>query len=191
MVTPYEPPLRKAVFLDRDGVLIKSNVVDGMPISVLTLDEMQILPGVPEALRDLHEAGFLLIVATNQPNVASGRQRRETIEMMNLRLRNRLLIDDIKVCYHNDADGCACRKPKPGLLIEAATQWSIDLTASYMIGDRWRDIDAGAAVGCRTILIQRFYREPLHIQPDLSVASLGEAARAILLHTGFPRPGAG
>ena len=173
--------MKRAVFLDRDGVLNQAIVRDGKPYPPGTAGEMEISPEAPAALADLRAAGFLLIVVTNQPDVARGRQSRATVEAMHDRLREVLPLDDFFVCYHDDADHCACRKPLPGLLTEAASRYGIDLTSSYLIGDRWRDIDAGAEAGCRTILIDRAYRErgPLH-PPDASVSSLGAAVRWIL-----------
>ena len=113
---------------------------------------------MPEAVRRLHDAGFLLIGATNQPDVARGTQRREVVEAMNARLLAEMPISAILVCYE-DGDDCARRKPNPGLLLEAAETFEIDLAASYMVGDRWRDVEAGRRAGCRTIFIDLGYRE--------------------------------
>lgn len=177
----------KAVFLDRDGVLNRALVRDSKPYPPASLEELEILPGVPEALVKLKAAGFLLLVVTNQPDVAKGTQSRETVEAMNARLRAELPLDDILVCYHVDADRCACRKPATGLLDQAAAQYSLDLRACYLIGDRWRDIDAGHRAGCRTILIDYGYQErgPEN-EPDARVGSLSEAAAWILTPHGRP-----
>src|SRR5262249_50056044 len=107
-------------------------------------------------------------------------QRRDMVEAFHDRLRHTLPIDDIRVCYHVDADGCQCRKPRPGMLLEAARSWDFDLTRSYMIGDRWRDIDAGRAAGCPTVSVRCDYDERLPERPDAFVASLWEASRLIL-----------
>jgi len=173
---------RPAVFFDRDGVLNRALIRDGKPYSPATLDQFEILPGVTEALRALDEAGFLLIVATNQPDVGRGAQRREVVEAMHQRLRAELPLDDIKVCYEADGAGCACSKPKPGMLLAAAGERGIDLSRSYMIGDRWRDVGAGKAAGCFTIFIDRGYREALIDTPDAVCADLPEAAAVILRH---------
>jgi D-glycero-D-manno-heptose 1,7-bisphosphate phosphatase len=170
----------RAVFLDRDGVLNRSIVRDGMPHAPVGLDEFELLPGVIDAARVLRGAGYLLIVVTNQPDVGAGRQRRATVEQMNAELRSQVPIDDIKVCYHVDADMCECRKPKPGMLIEAARQWNIDLPASFMVGDRWRDVEAGQAAGCRTILVESGHDERHPSRPDRVVRSLDAAARLII-----------
>jgi len=175
--------MRQAVFLDRDGVLIQVNVRDGKPHPVASLAEVEILPGVHEACTLLHEAGFLLIVVTNQPDVARGIQRREVVEAIHCMLRETLPLDDILVCYHDDADHCLCRKPEPGLLLQAAKDWNIDLSASYMVGDRWKDIEAGRRAGCITVFIDHAYEERRPDNPDYRVGSLAEAAAWILRRT--------
>jgi D-glycero-D-manno-heptose 1,7-bisphosphate phosphatase len=171
----------RAVFLDRDGVINRAFIRDGKPSPPLTQHEMEILPGVPEALHDLKQAGFKLIVITNQPDVGSGKQSRETLESMHRTLRTTLPLDDIFVCCHTDNDSCDCRKPLPGMLLEAAKKHNIDLRASFMVGDRWRDVDAGYNAGCRTILVDYGYSErpPIHA-PDQRVKSLREAADWII-----------
>src|SRR5437899_2684085 len=113
---------RRAVFLDRDGVINRANVRGGKPYPPDTLEQLEILPGVPEALERLRRAGFLNVVVTNQPDVGSGKQRREVVEAMHARLLKNLQIDAVKVCYHTDADACECRKPRPGMLLEAARE---------------------------------------------------------------------
>jgi D-glycero-D-manno-heptose 1,7-bisphosphate phosphatase len=168
-----------AVFLDRDGTINAAVVRDGKPYPPVTPAELVILPGAGEAIAALRAAGFLAIVVTNQPDVALGRQRREVVEAINTALRDHIALDDVRVCYHADPDGCACRKPKPGMLLEAARDWQIDLGRSFMVGDRWRDVDAGRAAGCRTVLIESGYAER-RSEPDFSVSSLAEACTIIL-----------
>lgn len=167
---------KRAVFLDRDGVL--NQLLPGGPAgtSPQSVAETIIYPDVPGALARLHNAGFLLIVTTNQPDVARGRQSRAGVESIHAHLAAQLPLDDIEVCYHDDVDDCACRKPKPGLIRDAAARHGIDIAASYMVGDRWRDVDAGLAAGCTTILIERRHQEELRGKPAVAVASLGEAA---------------
>ena len=172
--------MRRAVFLDRDGVINASVVREGKPYPPASLEELKILPGVAEAVRSLHEAGFAVVVVTNQPDVATGIQRREVVETIHSNLRNELLIDDVRACYHTDADNCACRKPKAGMLLEAAHDLAIDLTISFMVGDRWRDIEAGKAAGCYTFFIDYGYLESKPELPDMVVASLEEASKMIL-----------
>jgi D-sedoheptulose 7-phosphate isomerase len=175
------PGQRRAVFLDRDGVINRTFVRDGKPFPPTTLQELEVLPGVPEALHELKQHGYKLLVVTNQPDVARGKQSRQTIDAMHQALSARLPLDDILVCYHTDKDKCGCRKPMPGMLFEAAKKHNIDLAASFMVGDRWRDIEAGYNAGCKTILIDYGYseRSPAHA-PDLRVGSLREAADWII-----------
>lgn len=172
--------MRRAVFLDRDGVLNRARVSDGKPYPPATLEELEILPGVASALQALRDAGFLLIVATNQPDVARGRQRREVVEAMHQQLREALPLDDIKVCYEADGPASTCYKPNPGMLLAAARERAIDLARSYMVGDRWRDVGAGKAAGCFTIFIDRGYTEPLTETPDAVCADLPRAVAIIL-----------
>lgn len=163
--------MNRAVFLDRDGVINRSDVRDGRPHGPQSLTDFVILPGVREAVEAFRAAGYLVIVATNQPNVPPN-----LVAAMHLMLRKNIELDDIKVCPHVDADECACRKPKPGLLLEAAKERNISLAQSWMIGDRWRDVDAGRAAGCRTVFIDHGYTgEPRPRDPDVVVTSLSEA----------------
>lgn len=172
--------MNRAVFLDRDGVINRAIVRDGRPYPPATIDEFELLPGVEHAALSLRKAGFLVVVVTNQPDVSTGIQRREVVEAMHDKLRATGLCDDVKVCYHVDASGCDCRKPKPGMLIEAAREWHIDLARSFMVGDRWRDVAAGKAAGCYTFFIDYGYQERHADNPDAVVASLEEASRLIL-----------
>jgi len=172
--------VRRAVFLDRDGVINQSIVRDGKPYSPESVAEMKIMKGVRDALASLRSAGFLNIVVTNQPDVASGRLKIETIEAMHRRLRDELALDDIKVCCHGDADGCGCRKPKPGMLLQAAGEFGVDLGQSFMVGDRWRDVAAGQAAGCANFFIDYGYDEKRPDAPYITVKSLAEASTRIL-----------
>ena len=178
-------PVRRAVFLDRDGVLNESIVRNRKPYPPATLAEFKLFPDASPALARLKAAGFLLLVVTNQPDVARRTQSREIVETMHARMAAALPIDDFFVCWHDDADRCGCRKPLPGLLYSAADRYEVDLGGSFLIGDRWRDIDAGAAVGCRTVLIDREYdeRQP-QSRPDYCTASITGAADWILRNGG-------
>jgi D-glycero-D-manno-heptose 1,7-bisphosphate phosphatase len=167
----------KAVFLDRDGVLNRSTVRGVTPHPPASVDELEVYPDAAEALRRLKQAGYLLIVVTNQPDIARGTQTRAAVDEINAALGAALPIDEFLVCAHDDAANCPCRKPKPGMVLEAAARHHVDLKQSFLIGDRWRDIDCGAAAGVRTVLIDRGYgeRPPLH-PPDFVAESLGAAA---------------
>jgi D-glycero-D-manno-heptose 1,7-bisphosphate phosphatase len=172
---------RRAVFLDRDGVLNRGFVHEGHPRPPASLAELVIMPGAAAALATLRGRGFLLVGVTNQPDVARGTQRREVVETINAALRRELPLDDLRVCYHDDADGCDCRKPKPGLLLAAAAAFGIDLSASFMIGDRWRDIEAGRRAGCTTVLIAA--GDDPHAAgcvPDYRASSIATAASWVL-----------
>ena len=171
---------RRAVFLDRDGVINRARVVKGRPYPPRTLAELEVLPGVAEALQALTDAGFLLIVATNQPDVARGAILRAEVDAINARLMELLPLDDIRVCFHDSADGCGCRKPRPGLLADAARDYAINLAHSFMVGDRWRDIEAGRRAGCTTLFIDHGYAEQRPEQCDYTVKSLPEAGRIII-----------
>lgn len=173
--------MNRAVFLDRDGVINAAVVRDGKPYPPASVAEFVLLPGVAEACAALKAAGFLLVVATNQPDVGRGTQRREDVEAMHEKMCVWLPIDRVEVCYDpGQGQPSEFRKPAPGMLLRAARELGIDLAASWMIGDRWRDIDCGAAAGCRTIFIDYGYDEPLRVQPDFRAPSLREAAAIVL-----------
>lgn len=174
-------PRSRAVFLDRDGVINRAVVRAGKPHPPASVDELELLPGVPEALARLKAAGYSLVVVTNQPDIARGATTAGAVEAIHARLRATLPIDEIRVCPHDDADGCACRKPKPGLLLRPPRH---DLAASVMVGDRWRDIEAGRAAGCGvTILVDYGYDEAPAAEPTARVGSLAEAADWLLART--------
>jgi D-glycero-D-manno-heptose 1,7-bisphosphate phosphatase len=174
--------LRRAVFLDRDGVLNRTVYRGGRLFVPSSLDELDILPGVREALSRLRAAGFLLIGATNQPDVARGLVSRASVEAIHELMRKQLPLDDIRVCFHVDADGCACRKPQPGMLFAGAVARQIQLARSFMVGDRWRDIGAGRAAGCTTILVNKTAEDdaPSSPAPDIELPDLPAAADWIL-----------
>jgi transaldolase len=173
--------MRPAVFLDRDGVLNEAIVRDGKPFPPATPDELILCDGAREALAELRRAGFALICVTNQPDVARGTLPAATLEAINARLREALGLDDVLVCSHDDVDGCACRKPKPGLIHEGARRHGLDPSRSYLVGDRWRDIEAGAAAACKTVFVDRGYAERgPSVPPDARVGSVTEAARWIV-----------
>jgi len=174
------PDAVPAVFLDRDGVINESVVVDGKPYPPATLDAFRYIDGIEQAVAALRDAGYRIIVVTNQPDVATGKQERSVVDAMHAKLRSELGVDDVLACFHTDEHCCECRKPKPGMLIEAGKRWKIDFSRSYMVGDRWRDIEAGAAVGCRTVFIDYGYAEKRPLSPDLTVRSLADATPIIL-----------
>jgi len=170
----------RAVFLDRDGVINRAIVRQRRPYPPSTPAELEVLPGVDRALTALKQAGFLLIVVTNQPDVARGTTQKEVVEAINSSLASKLPIDEFFTCFHDNVDDCECRKPKPGALLAAAEKHGIDLAASFMVGDRWRDIEAGYRAGCQTLFIDYGYDEKQPDQFDFKVSSLLEAATEIL-----------
>jgi D-glycero-D-manno-heptose 1,7-bisphosphate phosphatase len=188
-VSATQTSLRPAVFLDRDGVLNRALVRDGKPYPPHTIAEFEILPDAAEACALLKRAGFLLVVATNQPDVGRGTLAREAVEAIHAHMCAVLPIDRVEVCYHGGekhGQPCACRKPRPGMLLHAASELGLDLARSWMVGDRWRDVDCGHAAGCRTVFIDRGYDEPLKQKPDFQAGGVLEAARIIIENSSAP-----
>jgi D-glycero-D-manno-heptose 1,7-bisphosphate phosphatase len=171
---------RPAVFLDRDGVLIEAVVIDGTPHPPPSVAEVRVIASAVEACRRLRQAGFALVVATNQPDVARGTETVEGVRAINDVISEQIEIDEFVECIHDDADNCDCRKPKPGMLVAAAQRLGLDLTRSYMVGDRWKDVEAGRRAGCATVFVDRGYTERQPDQPDVVVAELAEAVPGIV-----------
>jgi D-glycero-D-manno-heptose 1,7-bisphosphate phosphatase len=172
--------LTRAVFFDRDGVLNAAIVKAGRPFPPAGIDELRIDAAAAPSLATLRERGFSIVVVTNQPDVARGTATREQVEAINERLVAELPIDAVYVCYHDNADACECRKPKPGLLVAAARERDIELARSYMVGDRWSDVAAGRQARCRTVWIERGYDEQEPLNADARVTSLAAACNWIL-----------
>jgi D-glycero-D-manno-heptose 1,7-bisphosphate phosphatase len=173
--------IKRAVFFDRDGVLNEAEVRNGLPFPPAAVSEFRITPEAESALKRLRDVDFLLFAVTNQPDVARGAQERAVVEEMNAMLKERLPLDEILVCYHDDSDRCTCRKPLPGMLLDAATRHDVDLKQSYMVGDRWKDVVAGERAGCRTIFIDFGYSEAgPDVRPTVRVASLSKGIEWIL-----------
>tara|TARA_S200000501_G_C20594774_1_gene643199 strand:+ start:75 stop:605 length:531 start_codon:yes stop_codon:yes gene_type:complete len=172
--------MTKAIFLDRDGVIINSIVIDGKPYAASKLEYIKILPNVKESLDILISGDWKIFVVTNQPDVARGIISKEDVEEINTYLEKILPITRFYTCYHDDEDFCNCRKPKPGFLISAALNNNIDLNKSYMIGDRWKDIEAGKRAGCKTFFIDYDYKEKKPTNYTYRVRSLNEAVKIIM-----------
>lgn len=170
---------KRAVFLDRDGVINNAVIRDGKPYPPSGLAEIRINPGVESGLNALHKLGYMLILVTNQPDVSRGRITRESVEAIHTFLQEKLPLDAIMVCYHDNHDQCDCRKPKPGHLLEAAKKFNIDLSQCFIVGDRWSDVEAGKRAGCKTIFIDNGYIEQQPDTPDFSVNSFDEAVEII------------
>lgn len=178
---------RTAVFLDRDGILNELVERDGRPVSPRFPADFRIRCGAADAVHALRRAGLPVFVVTNQPDVARGHLTAAALDAMSALLRAAVPIDDLAVCPHDDVDGCGCRKPKPGMLLELAKRWNVDLEGSYMVGDSWRDVEAGRAAGCRTILVSAV--APAESTPHLVVSDLQAAVLAITeRHAGALEP---
>jgi D-glycero-D-manno-heptose 1,7-bisphosphate phosphatase len=180
---------RRAVFLDRDGVINRVAVRNGTPHPPSHVEQFELYEDVQDGCARLKAANFLLIVITNQPDVGRGIQSREAVEAMNLKMQSALpLLDGVEICYHAGeryGQPCTCRKPRPGMILRAATELNIDLKNSYLIGDRWRDVDCARAAGCRSIFIERGYKESLREAPDVTVANFNDAVSAVLRDAGL------
>jgi D-glycero-D-manno-heptose 1,7-bisphosphate phosphatase len=170
--------MNRAAFLDRDGVLVREIVRDNQAFAPITMDEFAIYPDARAQVQRLHDAGLVCVVFTNQPEIGRGLLAQETLDEMHVRLRSEVPLDDVLVCPHGQDGICQCRKPLPGMLLEASERWDIDLGESFVIGDRWRDIDAGRAAGCFSILIDRPYSACQ--LADARVESFAEAVDLIL-----------
>jgi len=176
--------LRSAVFLDRDGVLVVPIFRDGRSFAPQNLNEYRFYSEAAGCLKRLKQAGFTLVVVTNQPDVGAGHLHREVVDEMHHRLAKALPVDAIKVCFHTEQDRCACRKPRPGMLLTAARELGISLSASFMVGDRRSDIEAGAVAGCQTIWIDLGYTtERPPERHNCAVKSLAEATMWVLSRT--------
>lgn len=170
--------LKPGVFLDRDGVLVKPVMRDGVPYAPLRWEDFCLLDGAAEVVCLLRDAGFVVVVVTNQPEVRRGLLEADLLEQFHQRLRRWAPVDDILACCHDDPDGCECRKPRPGLILQAARRHEIDLARSYMVGDTERDLEAARAAGIRFVLIDTAYNREL--QPENRVSDLADAGRLIL-----------
>lgn len=167
-----------AIFLDRDGVINKVILRDGKPYSPRKLDEFVFTDGIREAVYKMKEFGYKVFVVSNQPDVARGEISQDVLNLMTGKMRFDLPLDDIFICPHDDYHDCLCRKPKPGMLIEAAEKWEIDLGSSFLIGDTWKDIAAGKAAGCKAILLDAPYNQGTDC--DYRVRSLREAVESFI-----------
>lgn len=171
---------RRAIFLDRDGVLNAAIVRKGVPHPPLDADETQIIEGVRGAISQLERSGYVCVVVTNQPDIARGKTSLQTVNSINQKVADETGIVHFYVCPHDTKDACVCRKPLPGLLLQAAEELNLDLASSFMVGDRWRDVEAGRMAGVRTFFIDYGYDEQAAVGYDWKVYSLAEASAVIL-----------
>jgi D-glycero-D-manno-heptose 1,7-bisphosphate phosphatase len=185
---------RPAVFLDRDGVLNRSFDADGVPVPPDSASRFELLPGVIDACNAFARAGLALVVVTNQPDIARGTLSPAELEQMHLVLRRELPVDDVVVCPHDDGDDCPCRKPRPGMLLDAAARLNLDLSRSVLVGDRWRDVEAARRAGVASVWIDRGLAERAPDSPGARFGSLAEARHHVLRvcgAEGLPDPGDG
>ena len=171
--------LRKAIFLDRDGIINHSLIENGKPIAPHSMSDFSLMDGVEHLIEKLSGLGYLIFIVTNQPDVARGKLRKSEIKKMHEFMCEKIKIDDVMVCYCEEGIDCPCYKPSPYMIIELAKKWNVDLGNSFMIGDRWRDVGAGLGAGCTTIFVDYAYDEALIFTPNHVVKSLSEACNII------------
>jgi len=171
--------MKRAVFIERDGILNEVRVGPKHQIAPLTLEEFKVNRAAEPVLRKLKAAGFVLIVTTNQPGLSRGYQSRRELDRMHDLLRRTFPLDDIMVCPHDETDHCPCRKPRPGLLIEAAFKWHLNLDHSFVISDKWQDSEAARTAGCTSLLLKSPWVGQAH--HDFILSSLDAIADKILL----------
>tara|TARA_Y100000766_G_scaffold252425_1_gene236692 strand:+ start:313 stop:858 length:546 start_codon:yes stop_codon:yes gene_type:complete len=172
--------LTPAVFLDRDGIINKALVRNGKPFSPSDLEEFEWVPGIVAVTEVLVANGFKLVCVTNQPDVGRGLQNLSKVKLLHKLIKDELPIEEIYVCYHDGLKECDCRKPKPGMILQAAKDHSIDLNRSWVVGDRWKDIDAGNAAGCNTIFVDYSYDEKLRSSPNDIILDIREIPDIVL-----------
>ena len=167
-------PLNRAVFLDRDGVINQAQVREGLPFSPADMTEFFWVEPIKDVTLELKSFGYLLFCVTNQPDVGRGLQSRAVVESFHTAILAELPLEKIYTCYHDDSDNCSCRKPRPGLIVDAQREYGLNLAASWLIGDRWKDIDAGTAAGCNTVFLEYGYDEKLRNKPDHTILQLAQ-----------------
>ena len=172
--------MNKAVFLDRDGVINKTIIIDGKSYAPRLLKDFKIFPKVKSDVKKLKNNGFKVFVITNQPDIGNKLLKKKTLNEMHSLLKTKVSIDKIYYCPHTRSDRCKCRKPKPGMIIKASNESNIYLKESYMVGDRKIDIDAGLKAGCKTIFVNNNYYEKKPTKQEKTVKSLHAAVRYIL-----------
>ena|ERR1041384_4799347 len=174
--------MKLGVFIERDGVLNKARIERQHQVGPLTLDQFQVQKSAAPLLHKLKAAGFILLATTNQPGLSRGYQSRRELDLMHVMMRRVLPLDDIMVCPHDETDHCPCRKPKAGLLKEAAFKWHVDLERSFVISDKWPDAEAAHRVGSTSLLIESPWLGSVHhdlILPHLEAV----VEKILLLHT--------
>ena len=178
-----------AVFFDRDGVLIETLVEDGAPIADNDFNSLSFIAGAVEVCESLADANIKMFMITNQPDISRGKVALVDVLAINEVVKKTCQLTENSMCFHDDDAFCSCRKPKPGMILELSTKHQIDLGRSVVVGDRWRDIDAGANAGCMTIFIDYGYNETLRTQPTWKVSSMSQAGLILRKHFGIDERG--
>ena len=171
--------MKKAIFLDRDGIINKIILRNGKPCSPRIMEEFIILEDTKETVKILKDTGYTIVIVTNQPDVARRLMKIEDLEKMHNIIKEILCPDRILYCPHDDTDNCDCRKPKPGMIIKAANELNINFNKSFVIGDTWKDIEAGKSAGCITILVDTQYNK--EVKSDYRINNLKEVIEIIKL----------
>lgn len=175
---------KRAVFFDRDGVILKTIIENGKPRPPYSISEYKeksgIISGAKEAVEKVKGLGFLAILVTNQPDIAYGNISREDWQWIQGQLKD-IPFDDAFFCFHGRDDGCECKKPKPGLLLEAARKWNIELTKSFVVGDTEVDAGAAKAVGCKTILLDYSYNK--EVVADIRILDISKLTPSLFYET--------
>jgi D-glycero-D-manno-heptose 1,7-bisphosphate phosphatase len=178
--------MKRAVFIERDAILNEVRVGPKHQLTPVTLEEFKVILSAKAPLQKLKEAGFILIATTNQPGLSRGYQSRRELDRMHDLLRRTFPLDDLMVCPHDESDHCPCRKPRPGLLIEAAFKWHLNLEHSFVISDKWQDAEAARTAGCTSLLIKSPWVGQVHhdfLLPDF--ASIVEKILRIKHHVEY------
>jgi D-glycero-D-manno-heptose 1,7-bisphosphate phosphatase len=177
--------MRPAIFIERDGILIADRLEGSQPMPPLFLEQMEPKADAVEPLRELKAAGYLLIATTNQPGLSDGSLSRRELERMHDVLRQMFCLDDIFICPHDAEDCCPCRKPKPGLLTEAAFKWHVNMERSFVISNKWQDAEAAHNAGCTSLLIASPWNGKGH--RDIVLAKLADVPGKIMRLQPTPR----
>ena len=172
--------MKKAIFLDRDGVLSKTSLVNGKSFAPRNLRDFKLYSDSTQSVKKLKSIGFMVFVVTNQPDVGKKLISRSTLEQMHNKLKKKTHVDGIYVCVHRQDENCYCRKPNPGMILDAAKKHHIDWKKSFVVGDRASDIEAGQKANCRTIFLKKKYYENAPTKQEATFLNLREATNYIL-----------
>lgn len=164
----------KAVFLDRDGIINVTQVINKKPVAIRAFEQFVFVEGIQKAIDKFIKIGYTIFVVTNQPDISRGKIKIEEVEKINRHILHELPIKKIYMCTHDYYDNCECKKPKAGMLFSAKKEYDVELKSSWIIGDRWSDIEAGKNAGCKTIFVDYGYDEKLKSNPDIIVKNVKE-----------------